>query len=364
MNRSYGIIGGVISEMFGLAEQAYSEEDAAWDAFVAQHPHGSILQTTHWARLKGRFGWTGFRVWLKHEGQLAAGAQILFKSSAMRLVKIGYVPHGPLVDWQDDEQVDVLFNQIDHAVYRHRAGMVKFEPFIWEDEPVADAYRQQMQRLAIDADVSTIQPPRTMLLDLTPSEDDILARMKQKTRYNVRVAAKKEVTVRVGTAADLPAFIKLMRTTGSRNAFGVHADEYYAAAYEIFSAEKAAAIILAEYNGQPLAGVMAFKWGDKGSYLYGGSSNEERQRMASYAAQWGAIQWAKAQGCTQWDMWGLPDADAATLEAEFKERNDDLWGVYRFKRGWGGDVKRTVGAADKVYNKLVYRMYQRRTGGG
>ena len=68
------------------------------------------------------------------------------------------------------------------------------------------------------------------------------------------------------------------------------------------------------------------------------------------------------RGCAVYDLWGLPDADVGQLEAEFKERNDGLWGVYRFKRGFNGEIARTVGCADKVYNKLVYRMYKRRRG--
>ena len=104
-----------------LGEQPYSEDDAEWDAFVAAHPNGSILQTTNWARLKNRFNWAARRVWLKQDGQLVAGAQILFRPAALGLLKIGYIPHGPLVDWQDEQQVEVLFNQIDMACYENRA---------------------------------------------------------------------------------------------------------------------------------------------------------------------------------------------------------------------------------------------------
>ena len=84
--------------------------------------------------------------------------------------------------------------------------------------------------------------------------------------------------------------------------------------------------------------------------------------MPTYAVQWSAMQWAKGKGCTSYDMWGIPDYSAEELEANFQGRHDGLWGVYRFKRGFGGELKRTVGAADRVYNKLVYRLYQWRRG--
>ena len=95
----------MFKDMFQLAETPYSDTDAEWDEFVATHPHGSLLQTTHWARLKSRFGWGPQRVWLKREGKLVAGAQILFRSYGLGVVKIGYIPHGPLVDWDDADLV-------------------------------------------------------------------------------------------------------------------------------------------------------------------------------------------------------------------------------------------------------------------
>ncbi len=344
----------MFDKWFELGEQPYSKDDAAWDAFVAAHPQGSILQTTNWARLKNRFNWSSKRVWLKRDGRLAAGAQILFQSRAFGLARIGYIPHGPLVDWQDEEQVEVLFNQIDFAAYKNKAGLVKIEPMVWQDEVDWPAICQK-HGLIMDAD--TIQPPRTIVVDLRPSPDDILAAMKQKTRYNIRLSARKEVVVREGTAADLPIFNQLMAVTGQRDGFGVHAPVYYKAFYELFAPDHAA-LLIAEFEDKPLAAVIVSAVGDKAAYLYGASSGEERQRMPAYAVQWAAIQWAKARGCTQYDLWGIPDAPEAELEAQFTEKHEGLWGVYRHKRGYGGQQKRTVGAADRVYNQRLYKLYR------
>ena len=103
---------------------------------------------------------------------------------------------------------------------------------------------------------------------------------------------------------------------------------------------------------------MVFRHGPDAYYLYGASSNEERNRMPAYGLQWAAMQWARRQGCTRYDLWGIPDADAERLEAEFMERSDGLWGVYRFKRGFGGDIVRSIGAFDYVYNAPLYQMYR------
>lgn len=346
----------MVSKIFDLGEQPYSEIDAEWDAFVAAHPRGSILQTTNWARLKSRFGWSSRRVWMRRDGRLVAGAQVLFRSVALGIVKLGYIPHGPLVDWHDAEQVEVLFNHIDQAAYERGAGMLKLEPRIWQDEMRIEEWTALYGRHGCVPSPDTIQPPRTVTIDLTPAEDELLARMKQKTRYNIRLAEKKGVTVREGTADDLPAFIRLMQITGRRDQFGIHDPAYYRTAYELF-APRDAALWLAEFEGRPLAGVMVFASGRSAAYLYGASSDEERQRMPAYAAQWAAIRWAKARGCTTYDMWGIPDAGEEELEANFTERQDGLWPVYRFKRGFGGEIRRTVGAADRVYNPMLHRLY-------
>ncbi len=347
----------MFDKLFQLGEKPYDTEDAEWDAFVATHPQGSILQTTNWARLKGRFGWSGQRVWLKKNGKLVAGAQILFRSAVFGMLKMAYIPHGPLVDWNDEEQVEVLLNQIDYAVWQRGAGILKIEPLLWQEEMPPEQWQAICERYGLLPETDTIQPPRTILVDLRPSEDEILAAMKQKTRYNIRLAARKGVTVRKGNETDIPVFVRMMQITGQRDGFGVHDPMYYKVAYELFAPSQAA-LFIAEYEKRPLAAVMVFTIGRKAAYFYGASTNEERQRMPTYAVQWAAMQWAKERGCATYDLWGIPDAPPEQLEAEFTERNDGLWGVYRFKRGFGGHIRRTVGAADRVYNRHVHRLYR------
>lgn len=341
---------------FSLAEKPYTEEDADWDDFVANHPHGSLLQTTNWARLKNRFGWSSERVWLKRDGSLVAGAQILYRSAGLGIFKIGYVPHGPLVDWADDKQVEVLLSQIDESAYKNGAGIVKIEPLLWQNELTAGRWEEICRHNNLIITEDTIQPPRTVIVDIRPPEDEILARMKSKTRYNIRLAARKDVVVREGTGQDLNAFVDLMNITGQRDNFGTHSPEYYATVYSFFAPENAV-LLIAEYEEKPLAAAMITALGDTAVYLYGASSNEERNRMPAYAVQWAAMRWARERGCTRYDLWGVPDADLQELEANFTERRDGLWPVYRAKRGYGGRVQRTVGAVDRVYNDRLYRLY-------
>jgi peptidoglycan pentaglycine glycine transferase (the first glycine) len=181
--------------------------------------------------------------------------------------------------------------------------------------------------------------------------------MNQGTRRNIRKSIKHDVEIHEGTRAEVASFNALLAETGDRAEFGVHTPAYYERAYDLFVPQGRAALILGCYEGQALAGVMVFALGDRAWYFYGASSDRERQRMASYGVQWAGIQWAKAHGARVYDMYGVPDADPADLERQFEQRDDGLWGVYRFKRGWGGTVIRSVGAWDRVYHGPLYTAY-------
>lgn len=323
---------------------------AQWDAFVAAQPRAHVLQTSAWGSLKAAYGWQVERVALAQDDSIVAGAQLLFRLLPFRLGTMAYLPFGG--DVTDDSQWSALWSAVDACAKRHRAAFLKWEPGIYRAEPSPD-----FARFGFRASPQTIQPPNTILLDISDSDDAILARMNRGTRRKIRQSAKNGVRYYEATRADVATFNAIMQVTGERNEFGVHSPDYYQLAYDLFVPDHAA-LILAEHEGDPLAGIMVFALGDTAWYLYGASSSVKRSLMASYGVQWAAIQWAKARGCTTYDLWGIPDADAETLEAQFETRSDGLWGVYGFKRGWGGTVVRSAGTWDKVYNPLIYGLYQ------
>ncbi len=339
---------------------------AAWDTFVAAHEQAHVLQTPAWGVLKSAFGWSAERVALiDGNGAIVAGAQLLFRPLPLRLGTMAYIPKGPLAPsewWEQPERLAPLWEAIHAAARRHSARWLKVEApdaigmpdqaSVWEG-----AAQSALRAAGCRPAVHTIQPPRTIVLDLAPDEATILARMKQKTRYNIRLSEKKEVVVRRGTPADLPGFGDMMAITGARDGFGTHTPAYYAQAYSLFAPSGRAALFLASYGGRDLAGIMAFALGRAAWYLFGASTNEERNRMPTYAAQWAAIQWARERGCAVYDLWGVPDEDEAALEAQFESRSDGLWGVYRTKRGWGGQVVRRMPAWDYCYSPAVYTLY-------
>jgi lipid II:glycine glycyltransferase (peptidoglycan interpeptide bridge formation enzyme) len=324
---------------------------ADWNSFLKNHPNAHLLQTGEWGELKSAFGWDPVRLILDDR----SGAQILFRRLPLGLT-LAYLPK-PAFNYQQVAVSEQFWVELDKVCKKRRAVFLKIEPDLWDSETNSYGTSQ----IALRASPHNIQPPRSIIVDLSGSEDDILARMKQKTRYNIRLAQKKGVTVRPWD--DLPAFHKMMLVTGGRDLFGVHSLDYYQRAYELFHPRGMAELLVAEYEGVPLAALMVFARGRRAWYIYGASNDEERNRMPTYLLQWEAMRWARASGAQEYDLWGVPDEDEETLEAHFTKRSDGLWGVYRFKRGFGGELKRAAQALDRVYNPLLYKLYLWRMAG-
>jgi lipid II:glycine glycyltransferase (peptidoglycan interpeptide bridge formation enzyme) len=314
-----------------------------WSRFLSNHPDAHLLQTGEWGELKSAFGWKPVR--LIHA---EAGAQLLFRKLPLGFT-IGYIPKV--------NPHESLWLEIDSACKRNHAIFLKLEPDCWQD---AEPNKLRITNYELRISPHNIQPPRTIIVDIKGSEEEILARMKQKTRYNIRLAEKKGVMVRPWD--DIESFHKMMLATGVRDRFGVHSREYYQRAYDLFHAKQMAELLVAEYDGKPLAAIFVARHGDRAYYLYGASTDEARNRMPTYLLQWEAIKWAKSQGCEEYDLWGVPDETEAVLEANFEKRHEGLWGVYRFKRGFGGELKRAAQAMDRVYNPPLYWAYLRLVG--
>ncbi len=314
-----------------------------WNIFLQNHPDVHLLQRGEWGELKRNFGWEPIRIIFDDK----TGAQILFRRLPLGLT-IGYMPK-PWTGNQLSVISDQAWAQIDALCKQHRAIFLKIEPDAWDDT------QSRIKHQALRISPHNIQPPCTIVIDIKDSEEEILARMKPKCRYNIRLAEKKGITVRAWD--DISAFYEMMTVTGGRDGFGVHSREYYQRAYQLFHSTDACELLVAEYEGKPLAALMVFANEKRAWYVYGASNDQERNRMPAYLLQWQAIRWAKARGCEEYDLWGVPDEDEETLEAQFESRHDGLWGVYRFKRGFGGQLKRAAQALDRVYHPLLYWLY-------
>ena len=328
-----------------------------WSTFLSECRDAHLLQTASWGELKSNFGWQPVRI--EHaEDNKRWGAQVLFRKLPLGFT-FAYLPRGPLLFGQEEGlnypgPGSAFWKEMDALCREKRAVFLKVEPDDWgcaaerQDWAVPDGFETSQH---------SIQPPRTIIVDLQGDEEEILGHMKQKTRYNIRLAVKKGIQVRASD--DVTAFYNLMETTGERDQFGIHTLDYYQRAFDLFAPRDQCKLLLADYEGEPIAGLMVFISGNRSWYLYGASSSKHRERMPTYLLQWEAMKWARLHGCSLYDLYGVPDYDEEYLEGNFQHRSDGLWGIYRFKRGFGGRVVRGRGAWDRIYIPFLYQLYLR-----
>jgi lipid II:glycine glycyltransferase (peptidoglycan interpeptide bridge formation enzyme) len=282
-----------------------------------------------------------------------------------------YIPKGPNLDWNNTVLRQRLLGDLQQFASRQGAIFVKLDPDVAlghgvpgvagteasVEFPGGQAVRSELMQRDWKFSQDQIQFRNTVLIDLSPGTEELLARMKQKTRYNIHLAQKKGVTVRVGTADDLSLLYRMYAQTSVRDGFLIREEGYYQTVWHTFGASSLGTPsastpfhepLIAEVDGEPVGAVSLFYFAGQAIYLFGMSRDNHREKMPNYLLQWEAIRRAKALNCKIYNLWGAPD--------EFGQ-GDDLWGVFRFKEGLGGYVSRTLGAWDFTPNPMLYKLY-------
>ncbi len=338
---------------------------ADWNAALERLPAAHVLQTWEWGAFKQReTGWSPERLLFFEADQPVAAASVLTRRAGP--VRVMYVPKGPALDYANPAHLDDVLDHLQALARQRRALWLKIDPDAIAgtgvpggSDPTRPARENPTGQRVLEAlrargwrfSASQVQFRNTVTLDLTQSEADLLAAMSQGTRRKIRQAGKHGVAVRIASGgADFETLYRLYRVTGERQGFLIRPPDYYREAWSRFIEAGLAQAFLAEWEGAPLAGLVLFHFGPKAWYFYGMSSNDERQRMPTYRLQWEAIRWAKARGYATYDFWGAPDTF---------DDSDPMWGVYRFKDGFGGTVVRHIGAWDYAPNAALYALYER-----
>jgi lipid II:glycine glycyltransferase (peptidoglycan interpeptide bridge formation enzyme) len=350
---------------------------------MAQLPNPHFLQTYEWGQVKARYGWEPVYLVWDHEGKMKEernlpSSMVPVKAAALVLRKkvisrgfnarlcVLYCPKGPNLDWNDVPLRKRVLDDLQAFARQQGAIFLKLDPDVVlgrgvpgeEDEITeagGEAVRLELSNRGWRFSEEQIQFKNTVMLEVgTSTEEELLARMKQKTRYNVRLAEKKGVTVRAGTEKDWPMLYKMYAETSVRDGFVIRDENYYQTVWELFKAghegqnSPLSEPLIAEVEGEAVAAVFLFAFAGKAYYVYGMSREAHREKMPNYLLQFEAMKWARARGCELYDLWGAPDV--------FNEQ-DSMWGVFRFKMGLGGRVVRTLGAWDFVPNTLWYTLY-------
>lgn len=336
------------------------EDRDQWNGWALGSRSGSLLQSYEWGEFKARFGWRPVRIAVVTDGVIAGGVQLLLRRLPLGMV--AYAPRGPVVDYFDGATLDTLLAEVHRVARAHRAIFVKIEPEVRSSAALEASLHQRGFTIG-----GAVQPRSTIVIDLTPDLDTLGSQLNSKTRYNIGLAGRRGVTVRQGNDDDVVDFYHLLQETSRRSGFPIHSLTYYRTLWTILGKAGMVKVLLAVHEDKPLAAAMVLLAGRRAYYLYGASSAEHRNLKPNDFLQWECIKYAKSQGCTSYDLWGIPDAVGEALEqgpgpesngsGEANGKARTMWGVYNFKRGFGGQVIRYAGAYDYVYSRPRYWLY-------
>lgn len=290
---------------------------------------------------------------------------------------IGYVPYGPSVR-PNDEHIGTFLEELSeslHPLLPNSCILLRYDlpwdsPWShdpegfdevgqWLGPPEPDIQELRLNWGTVERNLrkstSDQLPADTMIVNLLGSESDILGRMKPKTRYNIRLSQRNQVAVRKGTFNDMEVFYDLYRQTCLRNGIKLHHRAYFEAMFtpqalgqDPFDISTDFDLLIAEFEGTPLAAIFLAYSSTRATYLFGASSSQHRNLMGTYALQWEAIQLAKARGCTEYDLFGT---------APNNDPSHPMHGLYRFKTGFGGVELHRMGCWDYPLQQEAYRRF-------
>ena len=340
-----------------------------WDSWLRDSPGGGhVLQSYQWGEFKRRLGWRPVRLVLERGGEEVAGVgQFLVRGTLPVPGVLMYCTKGPWLPWDDEEAVRVFFEGVVDVAAREGAHTVKIEPEVLEGRKGVKAILGEIgfRKARYDLNFST-----TATVDLGPSEEELLAGMKSKTRYNVRLAARKgvEVVEQEDFEEAFETLYSWMRGLAERKE-GFHmlrSREYFHDVMRTMHEAGQGRFFFATHDGEPLSGIYVFTFGQKCWYMYGASGPKKRNLMPNYLLHWEVMKWARRRGITHYDTGSIPTR-------ENRNENDPYYGVYKFKVGFGAEEVDFLGCLDlpvsparaAAWYKLepsYYRLYQRLKG--
>jgi peptidoglycan pentaglycine glycine transferase (the first glycine) len=342
-----------------------SGTQAEWDGWLWGSPGGGhVLQSYEWGEFKRRLGWRPIRLVLERDGKVVGLGQFLAYNTAPVPGVLLYCTKGPWLPWDEEEAVRTFFEGVRAVAGREGAHTVKIEPEVLEQHEDVKAL---LGRIGFRKARYDLNQKTTLVVDLSLPEEELLARMRSKTRYNVRLAARKGVEVVEPDFEEAwEIFYEWMKATSARKEDYVlrRPRDYLRGVMGAMHEAGQGHLFLAKHEGTPLAGMYVFTFGDKYWYMYGASSDEKRNLKPNYLLQWEVMRWARERGLTHYDMVGVP-------KAEDLDESSSLWGVYKFKEGFGGEIVDSLGCFDlpvrrgraaawyefePVYYRLYYKL--------
>lgn len=318
-----------------------------YEAFVSQYPRASFTQSIRWAQVKNNWGFEAVAS-RDAEGKIVGACSVLIQKIPFVGTCFLYAPRGPVCDLHDRRVLADLKAGVDQLAKKYNAHAFKMDPNVLmsDSEFIASAKEMGFTQFAGPEGFETIQARFNYRLYLNGrTEEEVLAAISQKTRYNIRVAIKRGVEVRVVGKEALDDFYPIMQVTGERDGFNTRPKEYFVRMLDALGEH--VRLYMAYYEGKPVSGAIATNYGQETCYVYGASDNANRNVMPNYLVQWEMIRWAIQTGCLVYDFQGV----SGNLD-----ENDHMYGLYRFKKGFNGSLDELAGEFDYVYKPLANRM--------
>lgn len=311
---------------------------------------GHYAQSPEWAKIKN--DWKNEVICIRDEnGRIKALLSVLIRKLPIVNSCLMYAPRGPVCDPNDEESFKKLIEEADQLAKKYKAFMLKMDPDILASNCNFKNLAKQCGFKVENKvkDVNTLLQPRFVFrLNLKDkTEETIFQEFHSKTRYNIRLAIKKGVTLREGTREDLQQFQDILETTGQRDGFYIRKKEYFEKIFDSFDKDHIK-LVFADYDGKPISCVLNIFYGNKEWYLYGGSLNEHRNLMSTYLLQWEMIKQAIQKGLDCYDFRGVCAID----ETHYNE------GLYRFKKGFNADFVEFIDM-HKIYNPIIYFLFEK-----
>jgi len=385
-------------------------DPAHFRAFNENHPYGQILQSEEWGKLKAKGAWSYERLGLENNGELIGICMLLKRKLPLVNAYMYYAPRGFVCDYNNKETVKAFTEKLTDYVKKNKGIMLKIDPCVVYQERDAEGdivengfhnkdlvenlkqlgYRHKGTTLDFDG----IQPRFVYKLPLDRDLDELMKKFHHKTRYNIRLAMKKGIEIFEGTREDLVTFEKIMRVTGERDGFITRPLSYFEDMYDTLVPSGKLKLYLAKYNvvkalklaedalgkeeskkkpddnrirklteeisdlnelvanhpeGIIVSGTIMLINGKTAWYLYGASDNVYRNVMPNYLIQWKMIQDAYNMGCTMYDFRGISGD---------RSKENHLYGLYRFKKGFTGEFVEYIGEFDYVTNSMLYLAFE------
>lgn len=330
--------------MFEFLDKRCVEKCAEYENFVANHPNGNFMQSLKWTGVK--INWDSEAVIVRNsENQITGTALILIKKIPFLNRTFLYSPHGFICDYNCTETISELMRGIEILRKKYKAYQFIADPCITENDTdeINNFKNLGFTHIENPPELSTIQARNNYVLKLNGrSTDELFASFHKKWRYNIRIAVKKGVECRVCGKEALGDFYELMLETGKRDGFCVRSYEYFERM--LGNLGEHCRLYMCYYNGVPLSGAIAVQYAGKTCYVYGASTCRHRNVMPNYLMQWNMICWAAESGCLLYDFQGIPF---------YKDETHPNYGVYRFKKGFNGEVMTYAGEFCLCYNRPV-----------